>query len=265
MQTAWKKLRLNIIGAAEEALGKRRINKSSKRRTKPWFKEEIKALSAEKRKSYIQYRSGTIVYDSYKITRDRVNEEIKRIKHLVLGKVCNGYGERPVRGSEENMEYNTLRNRRRAVNEYVQITTITTEKWEEYFRNLYGNIHLTPQRTIGALNVIYTPLDSWQISKDSIETTMHKLKNRKSPGPDNIANELLKYGGSALLEELYTLFSKSLTRKETLQDWKESITIPIFKKGEKTNPKNYRGIRLLSTTAKLLTKIILAGISILTV
>lgn len=33
------------------------------------------------------------------------------------------------------------------------------------------------------------------------------------------------------------------------------VTIPISKKGEKANPKNYRGIRLLSSILKLPTKI----------
>jgi len=117
VQTAWKKLRLNIIGAAKEALGKRRINKSNKQKTKPWFKEEIKVLSAEKRKSYIQYRSGTTDYDSYKITRNRVNEKIRRIKHQFWEKFSTDM-EHDLYGDQKKI-WNTLRNRRRAVNEYV--------------------------------------------------------------------------------------------------------------------------------------------------
>ena len=39
-------------------------------------------------------------------------------------------------------------------------------------------------------------------------------------------------------------------------DWKTNITIPIFKKGERGNSENYRGINLLSTYFKLTTAII---------
>lgn len=38
--------------------------------------------------------------------------------------------------------------------------------------------------------------------------------------------------------------------------WKEIITIPIFRKGKKTDTKNYRGISLLNAVQKLMTKIL---------
>jgi len=66
-----------------------------------------------------------------------VNEEIRRIKHQFWEKFLTDM-EYDLYGSQKKI-WNTLRNRRRAVNEYVQITTITMEEWEEYFRNLYGN------------------------------------------------------------------------------------------------------------------------------
>ena len=39
--------------------------------------------------------------------------------------------------------------------------------------------------------------------------------------------------------------------------WKTSIAIPIFKRGDKKCPENYRGIILLSAVLKLFTKLIL--------
>ncbi|XP_072765165.1 uncharacterized protein [Anoplolepis gracilipes] len=252
--TAWEKLRLNIIGAAEEALDKRKINRSGKQRTKPWFKEEIKALAAEKRESYIRHRSGNTGYDSYKTTRNRVNEEIRKIKHQFWEKYSIDM-EHDLYGGQKKV-WKTLRNRKRVVNKFVQITTITTEEWEKYFRNLYGEAQLTPRQDTDTPNAECTLLNNWQIPKDRLEMAIHKLKNRKAPGPDSIGNELLKYGGGALTKELHSFFNKILTHKEVPQEWRESITIPIFKKGEKTNPKNCRGISLLSTTAKLMIKII---------
>ena len=42
------------------------------------------------------------------------------------------------------------------------------------------------------------------------------------------------------------------------EEWKESITVPIHKKGDKTDRSNYRGISLLPTTYKILSNILLS-------
>jgi hypothetical protein len=47
-----------------------------------------------------------------------------------------------------------------------------------------------------------------------------------------------------------------------LQQWKESIIVPIHKKGGKTECNNYQGISLLSTAYKILSNILLARLTL---
>lgn len=71
-----------------------------------------------------------------------------------------------------------------------------------------------------------------------------KLKNRRAPGLDNIHNEMLKYGGKELHDPLNALFNKIVRTGSIPTEWKKSITLPIFKKGDKKAPENYRRVTL---------------------
>ena len=60
----------------------------------------------------------------------------------------------------------------------------------------------------------------------------------------------------------YKLYGSVLTintnSEELPEEWKESVIVPIHKKGDKTECNNYRGISLLSTTYKILSNILLS-------
>ena len=49
--------------------------------------------------------------------------------------------------------------------------------------------------------------------------------------------------------------------EELLEEWKESIIVPISKKGDKTDCSNYRDIPLLPTTYKIFSNILLSRLT----
>jgi hypothetical protein len=51
------------------------------------------------------------------------------------------------------------------------------------------------------------------------------------------------------------------SKAELLDQWMESITVPIYKKGDKPDCSNYQGISLLSTSYKMLSNIRLSRLS----
>ena len=57
------------------------------------------------------------------------------------------------------------------------------------------------------------------------------------------------------------LFFSVWNKVELPEEWKESISVPIYKTGGKTNYSNYRGISLLPTTCKILSNILLSKIT----
>ncbi|KAJ4432787.1 hypothetical protein ANN_21426 [Periplaneta americana] len=90
-----------------------------------------------------------------------------------------------------------------------------------------------------------------------VEIAIENLKKYKSPGIDQIPAELIQEGGSALYSEIYKLVLAIWEKEIVPEQWKESIIVPIFKKGDKTNCGNFRGISLLLTSYKILSNILL--------
>ena len=55
----------------------------------------------------------------------------------------------------------------------------------------------------------------------------------------------LKYGGSGMLDLLKQLFTVIWREEFVPPQWREGLIVNLFKKGEKEDPGNYRGITLL--------------------
>jgi hypothetical protein len=86
-----------------------------------------------------------------------------------------------------------------------------------------------------------------------------KLKRHKSPGTEQILAEVIKAGGIRILSEIHTFVNSLQNKKQLPEEWKESIIVPIYKKGNKTGFTTYTGLSLLSTTYKMLSKILLSS------
>jgi hypothetical protein len=84
-----------------------------------------------------------------------------------------------------------------------------------------------------------------------VEIAIAKLKKFKSSGSDQIPAELIQVGSVMLLSTIHKLINSVQNKEELLDQWKESIIIPIHKNGDKTVCNNYRGIPLLSNSYKI--------------
>jgi hypothetical protein len=68
-----------------------------------------------------------------------------------------------------------------------------------------------------------------------MEIAVGKLKRHKSLGSDHIPAKLIKAGVETLHSERHKLIPSILNKEELPQQWKESIIVPIYKKGDKTD------------------------------
>ena len=81
---------------------------------------------------------------------------------------------------------------------------------------------------------------------------LKNLKPHKATGPDDISPRFLKEMAEPLTPVLTLIFSASLHQGKAPDDWKEANVSPIFKKGDKSQPANYRPVSLTSVCSKVL-------------
>jgi len=122
-------------------------------------------------------------------------------------------------------------------------------RWRNYFFQIL-NVH-------GVNDVWQTEIHTAEplvpeLSASEVKLAIENLKSHKSPGIHQIPAKLIKAGDKTNHCEIHKLIISIWNKEGLPEEWKESIIVPIYKKGDKTDCSNYRGISLLSTMYKIL-------------
>ena len=89
------------------------------------------------------------------------------------------------------------------------------------------------------------------IDESEMSQALKDLKPDKSPGPDYMHPTILKNLAKELAYPLTILFNRTLDEGKIPKAWKKAEVRPIFKKGCKSSPGNYRPVSLTSVLCKV--------------
>jgi hypothetical protein len=112
-------------------------------------------------------------------------------------------------------------------------------RWKNHFSqvlDIHGVNHVRQTEIHKAEPLVPEP------SAFDVEMAVEKLKRHKSPGTNEIPAELIKAWGRTIRNEIHELINSIWSKQELPEDWKRSISILIYKKGDKRDCSIYRGM-----------------------
>ncbi len=123
---------------------------------------------------------------------------------------------------------------------------------DEEFRRHFESVLNPPEADIGDIVTITTvPILDNFITCDEVQRQINKMKPNKACGPDGISPGVLSMLPAQWIVTLVTLFNSVFLSGTYPDSWTRATLYTLFKKGDKSNPNNYRGITIINSLAKL--------------
>ena len=95
-------------------------------------------------------------------------------------------------------------------------------------------------------------IDPIQVDINGVVELLNALETHKAAGPDEIPAQFLKEFSELLAPSFTVVFQASLNQCFLPSDWKRAYIVPIFKKGNRAIPNNYRPVSLTCICSKIL-------------
>ncbi|CAM5166679.1 unnamed protein product [Natator depressus] len=135
------------------------------------------------------------------------------------------------------------------VTEDVKVNVLTA-----FFASVFTNKVSSQTTALGS--TAWGGGDQPSIEKEVVRDYLEKLEEHKSMGPAALHPRVLKELVNVIAEPLAIIFENSWQLGEVPDDWKKANVVPIFKKGKKEDPGNYRPVSLTSVPGKIMEQVL---------
>ena len=106
----------------------------------------------------------------------------------------------------------------------------------------------------------YPDMPDITFGEEGIFKLLNNVNPNKAGGPDHIPARFLKETAREIAPMYSHLFQQSYNQGQLPKSWKHAVVCPIFKKGQKSLPENYRPVSLTAIPCKLMEHIIVSQV-----
>ena len=228
-----------------------------------WWTDQISETLRAKRKAHNKFRTTNNSVDrtSFIEIRRKLKRLIKQSKRSIEMHVANQSKSNPKEFysyiRQKRVNTSTIGPILKENGDFTSNEEETTTILNSFFASVFTTEDLSdiPQIPAAQLNNDKI-LSCISVTEGDVSKCIDKIKVNKSPGADTISPHILKEAKGELIKPLCSLFNKSLQDGSMPDEWKLANVTPIFKKGSKSSPSNYRPISLTSVVCKILETLI---------
>lgn len=235
------------------------------RKLKPWITQglinSIQHRDYLKRKLKNQYTEENI--REYKIYRNFLNNLIRTTKNTFywnkLNSTQNNY--RKVWQVINEVSNNSAKKENYNITDQQGNLIDNDTSKANFFNNFFANIGNKMASSIdNAVNappqeinnkIVNYSLFLQPVTEGELIIIISNLKNNTAAGPDGMSVTLLKKCHKYIITPLTHIINTSFLTGKLPKQWKESVTTPIYKSGNRQDTTNYRPISVISNFAKL--------------
>ena len=231
----------------------------------PWMNARLMKLWKKKRNSWtrVQEKYSKNSWKRYRRDRDKLSLNIRKEKRLYEGKIAkNARGNKKAFFKYVNSRL-TVRPEitalRTSENTIVEEDKDIVEVQVDYFSTVYTEYK--GEQMPEMQNMTEAEITNIEITAEMVEKKLRDLNENKSSGSDIFHPYVLKETAKEMSEPLAIIYQKLLDEGVCPNEWKSANVTPIHKKGDRTDPSNYRPVSLTSQVCKVLESIIVEKVT----